>query len=156
MATVTSWPALRRALLVPSMLLPAAALAAAAPLVKTGELRFALKTPTVRQELKLLRTSEKTASFDLTIDGECRRTVAGQARLRGGPPVIQKDEKGRSYPAEEFVYLSAGCGLFLRIEAKQGRRATVAQVGACPHTCGPWPDIMARAEGGAGTPARRK
>jgi hypothetical protein len=128
-----------------AIILPATALAAAATPAKTASMQFEVKTPKLTQQLNIVRTTEKAVSFEFTISGDCQRTVTGEARLRGGPPRIQKDEKGRSYPADEFVYLTETCGLVLRIKAKDSRLATVAQAGSCAEVCRPLPDIMFRA-----------
>jgi hypothetical protein len=134
--------------------LPAAALAA--PTNSVGRpMRFQVKTPAATQELKVVRTTEKSLTFELNISGECQRTIAGEARLRGGAPRIVEDEKGRSYPAEEFVYLSDGCGLFVRLEVKGARRATVGKAGACHATCAPMADVMVRADSVRSTPPKK-
>jgi hypothetical protein len=131
------------------LLLPAAALAA--PTNSAGRpMRFQVKTPALTQELKVVRTTEKSLTFELNISGDCQRTVTGEARLKGGAPKIVQDEKGRSYPADEFVYLSEGCGLLLRIKVKDAGRATVGKAGACHTTCAPLADVMVRADS-AGT-----
>ena len=135
------------------LLLPAAALAA--PTDPIGRpMRFQVKTPALTQELKVVRTTEKSLTFELNISGDCQRTITGEARLRGGAPKIVQDEKGRSFPAEEFVYLSDGCGLLLHIKVKDARRATVGKAGACHATCAPLKDVMVRADS-PGTPHKK-
>ena len=131
--------------LLSGLLLPAAA--RAAPTSPIGRpMRYQVKTPASTQELKVVRTTEKSLTFELNIGGDCQRTMTGEARLKGGPPTTVQDGKGRSYPAEEFVYLSDGCGLVLRIKVKDARRATVGKAGACHATCPPLADVMVRAD----------
>jgi hypothetical protein len=136
-------------------LLPAAALAAPTDPAGRPTMRFQVKTPAATQELKVVRTTEKSLTFELNISGACQRTMTGEARLKGGAPKIVQDEKGRSYPAEEFVYLSDGCGLVVRLKVKDARRATVGKAGACHATCAPLADVMVRADSPPGTPHKK-
>jgi hypothetical protein len=142
MQTLGRPPILR--LLLALMTLPAIALAAPTTSTKDPAMRFEVKGATRTQELRVQRSSERSVSFEFTIGGDCQRTTAGEARLQGGAPKLQKDEKGRPYPAQEFIHLSEGCGLVLRIDAKQARRATVKQAGPCHNLCVPLPDVMLR------------
>lgn len=128
------------------LVLPATVLAAATTNGKDANMRFETKTSKLRQELKIVRTSDKAVSFELTITGECQRTVTGEAQIRRGPQTTLRDEKGRSYSAEQFIYLSEGCGLILRIETNDARRATIAQAGACHNACTPLLEVMTRVD----------
>jgi hypothetical protein len=143
-----------RHLLFLGLLLPAAALAA--PTTPAGQttMRFQVKTPASSQELKVVRATEKSMTFELNISGDCQRTITGEARLKPGAPKIVKDEKGKPYEAEEFVYLSDGCGLVLRIKVKDAKRATVGKAGACHATCAPVDDVMVRTNA-AGQPPKQ-
>ena len=78
------------------------------------------------------------------ISGGCQRAVSGLASAAGGEALTGQDEFGVSYPVNEYRYQGKdGCFLSLRIDARQGKRATVGQAD-CEVACPPVEDLMFR------------
>jgi hypothetical protein len=127
------------------LLLPTTADGATKPAAGTG-MRFLVTTPKLTQELKVVRKSKKAVAFELKLSGSCQRSVAATAKLKGGDLEMDEDEKGLSYPAEEFVYQTKTCALYLRIKFKDAKRALVVQAGDCQTTCNPVEDLMFRTD----------
>jgi hypothetical protein len=89
-------------------------------------------------------------AFTLIIDGSCRRAVSGLASGAGAEALTGQDEFAVSYPVTEYRYQGKdGCFLSLRIDARQGRRATVGQ-SDCENLCAPIEDLMFRTNKPAG------
>ena len=126
-------------------LLPTTAEGATKPAAGAG-MRFLVTTPKLTQELKVVRKSKKSVAFELNLSGTCQRSVAATAKLKGGDLEMDEDEKGLSYPAEEFVYENKTCALYLRIKFKDAKRAVVMQAGDCQTTCNPVEDLMFRTD----------
>ena len=128
-----------------ALLVPASAAGATKPPVgKT--MRFLVTTPKLTQELKVIRKTKKSLSFELNLTGTCERKVAATAQLKGGDMEMDEDEKGLSYPSEEFVYETSTCALYVRIKFKDAKRAIVMQAGDCKTTCNPVEDLMFRTD----------
>jgi hypothetical protein len=126
---------------------PAAA-AAAAPL-RVGPMKFKVSNPNITQHLEIIPHAPGVA-FTLMIDGSCRRAVSGLANAAGSEGLTGQDEFGVSYPVNEFRYQGKdGCFLSLRIDARQGKRATVGETD-CEVTCPPVEDLMFRTNKPAG------
>jgi hypothetical protein len=128
-----------------ALLLPTTADGATKPAAGAG-MRFLVTTPNLTQELKVVRKSKKSVAFELNLSGSCQRSVAATAKLKGGDLEMDEDEKGLSYPAEEFVYETKTCALYLRIKFKDAKRAVVMQAGDCQTTCNPVEDLMFRTD----------
>lgn len=127
-------------LLVPSVAASAADPGASIPM------RFLVTTPKLTQELKVVRKTKKAVSFELNLSGSCDRKLAATAKRKGGDLEMDEDEKGLSYPAEEFVYVNKTCAVYLRIKHKDAKRAIVMQAGDCATTCNPVEDLMFRTD----------
>ena len=134
-----------RTLTLVALLLPIAAAAATKP-AATKPMRFVVTTPKLTQELKVVRKTKKAVSFELNLSGSCERKLAATAKLKGGDLEMDEDEKGVSYPAEEFVYENKTCAVYLRIKYKDAKRAIVVQAGDCATTCNSVEDLMFRTD----------
>ena len=134
-----------RTLTLVTLLVPSVAAGAAKPAANTP-MRFVVTTPKLTQELKVVRKTKKAVSFELNLSGSCERKLTATAKLKGGDLEMDEDEKGLSYPAEEFVYENKACAVYLRIKHKDAKRAIVMQAGDCATTCNPVEDLMFRTD----------
>jgi hypothetical protein len=134
-----------RTLTLVALLVPSVAAGAAKPTASTP-MWFVVTTPKLTQELKVVRKTKKAVSFELNLSGSCQRKLAATAKLKGGDLEMDEDEKGLSYPAEEFVYENKTCAVYLRLKHKDAQRAIVMQAGDCATTCNPVEDLMFRTD----------
>jgi hypothetical protein len=115
---------------------------ATAPL-RVAPMRFKVSTPNITQQLEIIPHAAGSVAFTLMISGGCRRAVSGLASAVG-EALTGQDEMGAAYAVTEYNHQGKdGCFLSLRIDAKQGKRATVAQ-GDCESPCPPIEDLMFR------------
>jgi hypothetical protein len=125
------------------------AAAAVAPL-NVAPMKFKVSNPNITQHLEIIPQAPGSVAFTLMIDGGCRRAVSGLASVVGGEGLTGQDEFAVSYPVTEYRYQGKdGCFLSLRIDAKLGKRATVAQ-SDCEVACAPTEDLMFRTTKPAG------
>lgn len=122
---------------------PAAAAAAVRPL-GIAPMKFKVSNPNITQHLEIIPQAPGSVAFTLMIDGGCHRAVSGLASAAGGEALTGQDEFAVSYPVTEYRFQGKdGCFLALRIDARQGKRATVAQAD-CDVACPPIEDLMFR------------
>jgi hypothetical protein len=117
--------------------------AAAAPL-SVAPMKFKVSTPNYTQHLEIIPQAPGSVAFTLMISGGCQRAVSGLASAAVGEALTGQDEFGVSYPVNEYRHQGKdGCFLSLRIDARQGKRATVGQAD-CEVACTPIEDLMFR------------
>lgn len=117
--------------------------AATAPL-SVAPMKFKVTTPNYAQHLEIIPQAPGSVAFTLMISGGCQRAISGVASAAGGEALSGQDEFGASYAVTEYRHQGKdGCFLSLRIDARQGKRATVGQ-SDCESACSPIEDLMFR------------